>query len=133
MAETRGITVTWIPTIDYILEVFNDQINHPRLVNRGGLISTLDRVIWGIPSQGIPTLWERAAFLFKDIVENHYFFDGNKRIGILIAFIFLSKNGYEFSPPKGEIYSVTIEVAQGLKDFDQVTEWFRKNSFRKVE
>jgi death-on-curing family protein len=122
--------MTCFPTLDYILEVFKDQIDIPRLINRGGLISTLDKLIWGIPSQGVPTIWERAAILFKEIVENHYFFDGNKRIGILIAFIFLSKNGFDFYPPKGEIYSVTMEVAQGMKEFNQISDWFRKNSMR---
>lgn len=120
----------WIPSADYILMLFNEQIKNARLLNRAGLISTLDKVKWGIPTQGIPTIWDQVTILFKDIVDYHYFSDGNKRIGILIAYTFLQKNGYEFSPTKGEIFSFTMDLAQGRKSYEEVKEWFVKNSRR---
>ncbi len=123
--------MVWIPTVEYILELFRDQIGTPRLMNRVGLVSTLDKVTWGIPTSEFPTIWERTTILFKEIVENHYFADGNKRLGILIAFIFLSNNGYNFFPPVGEVYSMTMEVAQGKRTFEQIKNWFQKN-FRHV-
>ena len=97
-------------------------------MNREGLISTLDKVKWGIPTQGIPNIWDQVTILYKEIIENHYFSDGNKRMGILLAYIFLSKNGYTFSPPKGEIFSTTMAVAQGLKKYEEIKNWFQKNS-----
>lgn len=97
-------------------------------MNRDGLSAPLDKVIWGIPAQGSPTIWDQVTILFKEIVENHYFSDGNKRIGILIAYLFLAKNGYEFAPPKAEIFSMPMTVAQGLKTFDQIKDWFIQNS-----
>ncbi len=120
--------MTWIPTIEYILALFEDQIAKPRLMNRSGLAGTLDKVRWGIPFQGTPTIWDRVTILFTEIVQNHYFFDGNKRIGTLIAYIFLAKNGLDFSPPKGEIFSITMAVAQGQKNFNEIHEWFEKNT-----
>ena len=66
-------------------------------------------------------------------MENHYFSNGNKRIGILIAYIFLEKNGNEFSPSKGEVFSVTMDVAQGLKNYEESKEWFIKNSKKLIE
>ena len=116
--------MTWIPSINYVILLFNDQIKNASLMNRSGLISTLDKVIWDIPSQGTPTIWDQVTILFKDIVEGHFFSDGNKRIGILIANIFLQKNGYSFDPPKGELYSMTMDVAQGLVPYKQIKEWF---------
>jgi len=128
MAEAWGILMPWIPTIEYIILLFEENIKDAYLMNREGLSATLDKVIWGIPTQGIPTIWDQVTLLFKEIVENHYFSDGNKRIGILIAFLFLVKNGYEFAPPKEEIFSMTMDVAQGLKTFDQIKDWFIQNS-----
>lgn len=124
--------MAWIPSVEYIETLFEGQIKVGHLMNRQGLISTLDKVKWGVPFQDAPTIWDQVTILYKEIIENHYFSDGNKRIGALLAYIFLFKNGYEFSPPKGEIYRITMEVAQGLKKFDEIKEWFSKNSKKEV-
>jgi len=124
--------VAWIPSVEYIETLFEGQIKAGHLMNRQGLISTLDKVKWGVPFQDAPTIWDKVTILYKEIIENHYFSDGNKRIGALLAYIFLFKNGYEFSPIEGEIYSVTMNVAQGLIEFEKLKEWFNKNS-RKVK
>jgi len=116
------------PSIENIIALFEDQIKNAQLMNRDGLESTLDKVKWGIPTQGIPTIWDQITILFKEIVENHYFSDGNKRIGILLAYLFLQKNDYEFSPPKQEIFTVPMDVAQGLKPYAELKQWFIKNS-----
>jgi len=124
--------VVWIPSVEYIETLFKDQIKAGYLINRQGLISTLDKVEWGIPFQDAPTIWDQVTILYKEIIENHYFSDGNKRIGALLAYIFLFKNGYEFFPPEGEIYRITMNVAQGLIEFGKLKEWFNKNS-RKIK
>jgi len=120
--------MVWIPTSEYILSLFDQEIQDSHLMNREGLNSTLDKVRWGIPSQGIPTIWDQVTILLKEIVENHYFDDGNKRIGILIAYIFLEKNGYRFSPPPEEIFSMAMAVAQGHHEYETIKDWFIKNS-----
>ena len=97
-------------------------------MNLQGLLSTLDKVKWGIPTQEIPTIWDQVTILYKDIINSHYFSDGNKRISSLIAFIFLLKNGYEFSPPQGDILNFTLKVAQNLRSFDEIKQWFQSNS-----
>ena len=120
--------MVWIPSIEYIEFLFRDQIKVGQLMNRQGLLSTIDKATWGIPFQDTPTIWDKATILYKEIIESHYFSDGNKRIGSLLAFIFLFKNGYEFSPPKGEIYKFTMDVAQGLRSFAEIKDWFKKYS-----
>ena len=124
--------MVWIPSVEYIETLYEDQIEVGDIINRQGLISTLDKVKWGIPFQDVPTIWEKVTILYKEIIENHYFSDGNKRIGSLLAYIFLSKNGYEFSPTKGDIYRITLEVAQGGKKFNEIKEWFKMNSKKEV-
>ena len=120
--------MVWIPSVEYIEVLFEDQIKKGHLMNRQGVISILDKVRWGIPFQNAPAIWDQVAILYKEIVENHYFSDGNKRMGSLLAYIFLEKNGYEFFPPEGEIYRMTMNVAQGLRKFDELKDWFQKNS-----
>ena len=120
--------MVWIPSAEYIIALFDDQIKTGKLMNLQGLISTLDKVKWGIPFQNIPTIWDQVAILYQELVENHYFSDGNKRIGSLLAYIFLFRNNYEFSPPQGEILSFTLEVAQNLKSFEEIKKWGQLNS-----
>ena len=124
--------MVWIPSVEYIEILYKDQIEVGVIINRQGLISTLDKVKWGIPFQDVPTIWEKVTILYQEIIENHYFSDGNKRIGSLLAYIFLSKNGYEFSPPKGDIFEITLEVAQGEKKFNEIKEWFKIYSKKEI-
>lgn len=118
----------WIPTVEYIEELFKDHIKKGQLMNRQGLISLLDKVRWGIPFKDAPTIWDQVTILYKEIIEGHYYSDGNKRIASLVAYIFLYKNGYQFTPLEGEVFRVTLDVAQGLKSFESIKEWFKSHS-----
>lgn len=123
----------WIPTIDYLLKLFEEEIfRNPNLIHKGRLESTLDKVRWGIPFHSEPALWDRATILYKEIVENHYFEDGNKRIGLFITIVFLAKNGYDFITTNDDAYEMTIQVAQKSKTFEEIKEWFIMNS-KKLE
>lgn len=118
----------WIPTIEYILNIFKEKIGKSILMNNSGLKATLDKVQWGIPFQPDPTIWDRVTILYKSIVEEHFFADGNKRIGLLLAFIFLNNNGYDFITSNDDAYKITLEVAQGLKTYEEIKVWFKSNS-----
>ena len=123
----------WIPTIDYILKLFEDEIfRNPTLIHKGRLGSTLDKVRWGIPFHSEPDIWDRATILYKDIVENHYFEDGNKRIGLFITVVFLIKNGFDFITSNDDAYEMTVQIAQKSKTYEEIKEWLKKNS-KKVE
>ena len=122
--------MVWVPSMEYIEILFKDQIKEGVLMNRQGLMSTLDKTRWGFPFKDYPSIWDQVSILYKEIIENHYYSDGNKRIGVLIAYIFMFKNGYSFSPPIGEIFSFTMQVAQNKKTFDEIKDWFKRNSMK---
>ena len=106
------------------------EIKNP-IFNISGLQGTLDKVLHGIPYHPNPTIWDRVTILYREIIENHYFVDGNKRIGSLLSSIFLFMNGYDFYPPEGEIFSVTMDVAQKKLDYNDIRGWFERNSIKK--
>lgn len=119
----------WLPKLSYILELFEERLGEkPFLLKKQGLKSTLDKIEWGIPFQPEPTIWDRVSILYRDIVEEHFFADGNKRIGFIISVIFLNKNGYFFDTTNDDVFEMTIQVAQGLKSFEEIKDWFEKNS-----
>jgi len=120
----------WYPSIEFILQIYRKFISdRPKtLINIQGLKTTLDKVKFGIPYHPHPSIWDSVTILYQEMVENHYFIDGNKRIGALTAVLFLNFNDYQFLPPIGDIFKVTMEVAQVKKSFDEIKTWFRQNS-----
>ena len=64
---------------------------------------------------------------------NHYFIDGNKRIGSLVAVLFLNFNNFQFLPPLGDIFKMTMEVAQVKKSFEDIKNWFRQYSEKVIK
>ena len=67
-----------------------------------------------------------AAYMFH-LVQNHPFLDGNKRAGAITALVFLDINGIEIQAPAGSLYDLTIAIATGQLDKDEIADWFRKH------
>jgi death-on-curing protein len=70
-------------------------------------------------------LFEMAGAYLFHIVQNHPFFDGNKRAGAVAALVFLDLNGVEVESPKGSLYDLTMSVATGQAGKAQVADYFR--------
>ena len=60
-----------------------------------------------------------AAYLFH-IVRNHAFVDGNKRTGLLSTLVFLDINGIVIARESEVLYDLTMAVAQGLADKEEI-------------
>ena len=71
-------------------------------------------------------LWEMAAAYLFHIVSNHPFVDGNKRVGLLSALVFLELNGITLTRGSEELYELTMAVAAGQKTKSEVTEALRR-------
>lgn len=65
-----------------------------------------------------------AAYLFH-IAQNHPFVDGNKRVAVLAALVFLHVNGIEKLPAPQALEVVTRQVAAGGLSKDALTLWLR--------
>jgi death-on-curing protein len=72
-----------------------------------------------------PGLPEMAAASLFHLCRNHAFNDGNKRVAVLAALIFLRVNGVESLPEPDALEAVTLEVASGARGKAELTEWLR--------
>jgi len=66
-----------------------------------------------------PSLAAKASVLFYLMIKNHPFQNGNKRIAITTALVFLLLNGKWIRADTQELYNFTVWVAQspsGVKD-----------------
>jgi death-on-curing protein len=79
-----------------------------------------------------PTVHELAAAYAHALIRNHPFVDGNKRIGLLAARVFLFRNGYRLNPDEAQTVTVIRRVAAGDIDQAELARWLEENS-RTVE
>jgi death on curing protein len=70
-------------------------------------------------------LFEMAAAYLFHIVMNHPFVDGNKRVGLEVALIFLQINGVEIQAADDELVTIVLGTAKGEADKKQIADFFR--------
>jgi death-on-curing protein len=65
-----------------------------------------------------------AAYLFG-LAKNHAFLDGNKRIAIVAAGVFLERNGVGMNASDADLYNFVMGVAAGEIDEDGAIRFLR--------
>jgi death on curing protein len=68
-----------------------------------------------------------AAYAYH-ICQNHPFVDGNKRVGLVSALVFLELNGIQIVDPESELYDIMINIAKGKGAKQELSKIFRKIS-----
>jgi death-on-curing protein len=75
-----------------------------------------------------PSLQRLAAAYAFGIVKNHPFMDGNKRTGLIIAFVFLERNGIEITASEEDAYQTFIDLASGKLSEEELVAWIDRNT-----
>lgn len=75
-----------------------------------------------------PDLFAKAAALMHSLINNHPFVDGNKRVGVTAALLFLRMNGVEVRPEPAELVRFTLEVAKGRETVESIVRWLRSQT-----
>jgi death-on-curing protein len=79
-------------------------------------------------SYGSVDVMELAAAYLYGLAMNHAFIDGNKRIAIVAAAVFLMDNGYAINTDDGTLYQFVLGVAAGEIDEDGATRFLRDHA-----
>ena len=74
------------------------------------------------------SLFELAAARGVAIVKNHPFVDGNKRLALMVMYVFLEINGYCLDAPEVEAVDVMLRLAAGELDERGLSGWLKTNS-----
>jgi death-on-curing protein len=61
--------------------------------------------------------------LLESLLANHPFVDGNKRTGYVLMRLFLKKNGMDIVADEETKYQYLIDVASGVKRYDDILIW----------
>lgn len=74
-----------------------------------------------------PTKEEKGARLGYNLVSNHAFVDGNKRIGLLVMLSFLAINGINLKYTDEELVNVGLSLADGKMNYEQLLDWIKEH------
>lgn len=75
-----------------------------------------------------PSIEEKAAKLGYSLISNHAFVDGNKRVGILCALVFLQLNGIRLRLTDDDVINVALNTADGKMDYNDLLLWIKEKS-----
>jgi death-on-curing protein len=120
-------------TLNEILIIHENQLKlyggGKGLRNMGYLQSAL-----AMPSSGLggeyfhKDLFEMGAAYLFHIVLNHPFVDGNKRVGLVAAYVFLRLNGIVVTADNEAVEKLTLDTAQGKMEKPAIAAFFKKHS-----
>ena len=102
----------------------------PGIRDEGLLESALARPRHRFTYTTTPSLPELGAAYAFGIVRNHPFADGNKRTGLVVAFVFLELNGMEVRASEEDAYAIFLSLAAGRLTESALAEWLTGNSIR---
>lgn len=72
-----------------------------------------------------PTKEQKGARLGYNLISNHAFVDGNKRIGMYVMLTFLEVNGIHMECTNQDVATVGLALASGDMDYDMLLEWVK--------
>ncbi|MFP3043553.1 type II toxin-antitoxin system death-on-curing family toxin [Treponema primitia] len=75
-----------------------------------------------------PNLYAKASQMGYQLINNHPFLDGNKRIGIHVLFLFLRINGEVIDAADDEKISLGLGIARGDLKPEDVYRWLETHS-----
>ena len=96
----------------------------PGLLNEGALESALSRPLHAL-SYGTPDAADLAASYLFGLARSHAFVDGNKRVALAVACVFLRDNGFDFRFDDGEAVVIVNLIASGGMVEDDIAAWIR--------
>ncbi len=122
-------------SIEQVLELHRAQLEHfggrGGVRDRGALEAAVARPAATFDGEDLyPDLAAKAAALMESLVMNHPFADGNKRVGIAAAELFVLVNGNALAATDAELEEVTLALARGEVDVLSLTIWLRQRTVR---
>lgn len=96
--------------------------------DEGLLESALETAFSGFGGQEFyPTKEEKGARLGYNLISNHAFVDGNKRIGVYVMLTFLEVNGIRLDCTNEDVVKIGLGVADGSMDYEALLAWVREH------
>lgn len=118
-------------TLAEVVEIHSDQIRRyggqDGLRDKGLLESALAQPEASFGGEWLHhDLYAMAAAYAYYLCQNHCFIDGNKRVALACALVFLELNGVSILDPKGRLKEAMLSVASGKMGKEDLAEILRR-------
>lgn len=90
------------------------------------LVEAPQQIVFG--EEQYPTAFLKAAVYMRNCMADHVFVDGNKRTGVSLAGIYLSRHGIYLTATEKELELFTISVITDHLEVDIIASWLEQNS-----
>jgi len=126
--EIIYINKRWISEYGGIYFVESDNINNKNSFDF--LLTAPTQEIFG--TELYPNIFIKAATYPFYIIKDHLFYDGNKRTGMMSAFLFLEKNGFKVmqNVTSKRIINYAKKITGCKPTIKNVSNWLRKISVK---
>lgn len=126
------MTDVWRPTLDDFLEAAAVILDaEPEQIARLPGLSLADSALQA-PFAGVaeadayPSLLDKATVLIERLARNHPLPDGNKRVALALAILFLERNGNQWGDPDHDRDVAMVEhIASGTATRDEIHNWIK--------
>ncbi|MBQ9786432.1 MAG: type II toxin-antitoxin system death-on-curing family toxin [Clostridia bacterium] len=80
-----------------------------------------------------PSTEEKGARLCFNIINNHPFIDGNKRMGVLAMLCFFEINNISLKYSNQDLIEIGLAIASGKKGYEELVAWTNAHKKNKQE
>jgi death on curing protein len=125
----------WLSAAD-IYTINEEVVGHePIVIDRRLLTAAAQRPFQRMfGHDAYPTLVDKAAALLHSLAHDHMFVDGNKRTAQEAVRRFLEANGAQIHWTNEQAYDLTLAIAKGQHNANQVAEWMQQHiTFREED
>lgn len=92
-----------------------------------GILELPGQTVGGAPAY--PTIFDKAAVLLRSVSGDHPFVDGNKRMSLAIALLFLSVNGWWVTASDAKLVELAMDVATSRRrELSDLASWLESHS-----
>jgi len=125
--DIRYLTVEEVYSIHDAVSARDEEMSEG-VVNEGQVEHALEFIEHGHFGRKPEGVFEKAARLFKLVIEGHEFADGNKRTAVYATRNFLERNGYNMEI-SSELLTTSVKIASGENiEVSEVEEVLREAS-----
>ena len=100
----------------------------PGIRDRGLLESALNRPQQRLSYGNDSSIFDLAASYSYGLAQNHPFVDGNKRVALTTAGVFLELNGFSLDAKEAEASVIFEQLAAGTLTEERLSRWFEDAS-----
>lgn len=130
MSEPRWVLPEVVSAIHKMLIAEHGGL--PGIRDQGLLDSALQRPRQQVAYGKKGSIFKLAAAYSYGLARNHPFVDGNKRIALTVAAVFLEINGYSLNAPEAEAVLMYQQLADGTLTEVALADWIRESSVSSV-